>query len=158
MSWPLIATAPAGSTRRSASTVRTYALRTSRSQLSEEAMLRLPVPGAGDEVVLRLEELLAHAQRRRALEVRVAVFDVARHLVLGESIGAVADDLLGRDRLPVRGQHVRLDLLAAQLVGDGDDRDVLHLGVRADHVLDLGRRDVLAAAADDVLLASDEVV
>src|ERR1044071_9801900 len=117
MSWPLIATAPLGYTRRSASTVRTYALRMSRSQVSDAVMSGLPVPGARHEVVLRLEELLAHAQRRRALEVRLAVLDVARHLVLGEALAAVADDLLRRDRLPVHQQHVRLDLLAAELVG-----------------------------------------
>src|SRR4029079_17125598 len=128
-----------------------------RSQRSDPAMLRLPIPGAGDEVAV-LEDLLAHAPRRRAFEVRVAELDVPGHLVLGQPFGAVLYELGGRDRLAVHGQHVRLDLLTAQVVRHGDHRDVLYLRVRADHVLDLGRRDVLAAAADDVLLAADEVV
>ena len=50
------------------------------------------------------------------------------------------------------GRHdVRLDLLAADLVGDADDGREPDRGVREQHVLDLAGGDVLAAAPDHVL-------
>ena len=53
----------------------------------------------------------------------------------------------------------RLDLLAPVLVGDAEDGGVAHLGVREQHVLDLGRVDVGAARDDhvDLAVAQEEV-
>ena len=45
---------------------------------------------------------------------------------------------------------------SVRLGGHGDHRALEHRRVRADRLLDLGGREVLAAAADDVLLAGDE--
>ena len=47
----------------------------------------------------------------------------------------------------------RRDELAPLLVGDADHGDLGDVGVLEDGVLDLDRRDVLAAGDDDVLLA-----
>src|SRR6266513_2266793 len=62
------------------------------------------------------------------------------------------------DELPFRRRHVwlqgdeRLGPLAPLLVRDGDHRALEHGGVLGDSLLDLHRRDVLAARDDDVLL------
>src|SRR5262245_5437361 len=92
---------------------------------------------------------------------RQGVDDVqpARSLVVGEPLVAVAEDGVGRlgggDWAPEHdaGQH----LLLAQLVLDGHDGRLGNVGVGQQDRLDLGGGDVLAGAADDVLLAVDEV-
>src|SRR5207244_4711038 len=98
--------------------------------------------------------------RRRPRERLCQVPDVARYLVLGEPLAAVADEIgradLGRARLVDEGD-VGLHLLAAQLVGNWQHRRFQDPRVRAQDVLDLGRRDVLPGAADDVLPSSEEV-
>ena len=50
-----------------------------------------------------------------------------------------------------REAHDRARVLAEPLVGRGDHRDLGDLRERGDRLLDLGRRDVLAAADDHVL-------
>ena len=49
------------------------------------------------------------------------------------------------------------NLFAAQRIGRGDDGDLLHRRVLLQNALDLDGADVLAGAADDVLLAVDEM-
>ena len=53
--------------------------------------------------------------------------------------------------------HDRLDLLAELPVRHADDRDVEHVGMLDEHVLDLDAVHVLAAADDHVLGPVDEV-
>ena len=58
------------------------------------------------------------------------------------------------DRLDAGGEpHDRARVLAEPFVGCGDHRDLGDLRERADGLLDLGGRDVLAAADDHVLHA-----
>src|SRR3954447_6145787 len=51
----------------------------------------------------------------------------------------------------VREPHERARVLAQPVVGRGDDRDLGDLRQRRDRAFDLRRREVLAAADDDVL-------
>ena len=72
---------------------------------------------------------------------------------MGEQGAAVFDQLaLGRGRA-MREHHEGLDRLAPFLVGHADHRDLGHRRVRAKRVLDLDRRDILAAGDDHILLA-----
>ena len=78
-------------------------------------------------------------------------------LEIGEAGGAPVDDGFGVDGGAGAGGEVGLDLVLAELGGDGDDGAVEDGGVGLDGVLDLLGGDVLAAAADDILLAVDEI-
>src|SRR5438477_13204913 len=99
---------------------------------AELELLELAGGGAG--------QLGSELDRRRALEVGQVGAAVLDELGLG-GLGACFEDDQGLDRL------------APLLVGDADDADLGHGRMREHPVLDLDRRDVLAAADDDVLLA-----
>jgi hypothetical protein len=58
---------------------------------------------------------------------------------------------------PVLRQVDRGGNLAEALVGQAEHARLGHVGMRVDLAFDLDRRDVLAAADDDVLLAVDDV-
>ena len=88
--------------------------------------------------------------RRRAWQ-RRGELDPLRHLEAGERLGAVAAQLV-RGHLRAAFEHddrghrlLPLGVLAADHGGVG------HLGVAQQHLLDLGRDDVLAAADDQVV-------
>src|SRR5207302_6914372 len=87
----------------------------------------------------RAGERVAQLDRRRALVVRHA--------------RATERDQVRRARLGARAEHdQRLDGLAPLLVGDADHGGLGDGGVLVEAVLDLDRRDVLAAGDDHVLL------
>src|SRR3954454_10249447 len=67
----------------------------------------------------------------------------------------LALDLVGRVDT-FGGDDVRLDDLAAKVVGNADDGGHRHGRVPGDAVLDLSWPDAVAAARDDVVGASDE--
>src|SRR5215213_10220186 len=123
--------------------------------------LQVPIPGVLDGIVDLFDQgALLDPHRRGSRKGLLPVLDVAGDLVLGEPLAAELDELhrghgAGVDALDQA--DVGLDLLAAELVGHGDDRGLQHLGMRSQHVLDLGRRDVLPGPAHDVLLAAEEV-
>ena len=56
------------------------------------------------------------------------------------------------------GDDERLDVLLGQLGRNADDRGLGDVGMTLQRGLDLGRREVLTPAADDLLLAPDEGV
>src|ERR1700682_4206240 len=72
----------------------------------------------------------------------------------GEQVATVLLD--ARELGARREDDDGVDLLASDLVGTPDDRRSPHRRVLEQHVLDLARIDVLAAADDHVLLAVDE--
>ncbi len=71
-----------------------------------------------------------------------------------QAFAAERDQGVLGQRRPVLERHERLRNFAPQRVGDGDDGDFKHGGMLIDRSLDLDRRDVLAAADDDVLQRS----
>src|SRR6476469_6712903 len=101
---------------------------------------------------LALEDLAG-----RALGEVVEEPDDPRVLVGGDPLLDVLADLLGRQLLAVVDDDRRADLLAPLVVGDADDRRFADLRVLVEHLLDLARVDVVAAADDQVLLAVDDV-
>src|SRR5690606_31139225 len=58
---------------------------------------------------------------------------------------------------PRPGDDDRLDLLSEDRIGDADHGGVLYLGMVQQGRLDLERRDVLAAASDDLLHPAAEI-
>ena len=84
--------------------------------------------------------------------------DDARVLVAGHLLLAPRDQLVLGDRGAVLEDHDRLDLLAVALVRDADDGGQRDVGVRHQHLFDLARVHVVAAADDHVLGPVDDVV
>ena len=87
------------------------------------------------------------AGRRRLPEPR----HLERRQPLGRSTPAARRS---RALRPGVGDDERLDLVLGQLRRDADHGDLEHVGVRRDRLLDLGRREVLAAPAQHLLLAA----
>src|SRR4051812_19423217 len=102
---------------------------------------------------LALDDLL-----RRRLGKRREDLEVARDREVRQPAVAVVPQL-GRVEVDALRHHdAGLDLVLPALLvgGHGDDRDLRDGVVLADHVLDVARRDVLAAAPQAVLDAVDE--
>src|SRR6266536_2076299 len=122
------------------------ALVTNRSRPRIEKNARLAPPWAG--------ALAGDAPRHRLHEL-----DLPRELVDGELRPAVVDELLleclARGR-PLLEHHERLGVLPADRVGNADDPDVGHSGVRGDRHLDLVRADAVPRGLDEVVLPGDE--
>src|SRR5437867_4933910 len=86
--------------------------------------------------------------------------DPARGLEVGEPAETPVGELGGQPRICRRashGHHARHDFLFAGLVGRGEHGHLGHGLVGLQTRLHLRGRDVLAGAADDVLLAVDEI-
>src|SRR5262245_29746414 len=97
----------------------------------------------GDPVRRRARQLVDEEDEAWHLESRKAGTAPLAEIALGQGAAGFS--------------HYReKDLVLAQLGGDADRRRFDHLRMVADHEVDLGPRDVLAATADDVLLARDE--
>src|SRR6185437_638820 len=77
---------------------------------------------------------------------------VGRHLALD-----VVAQLLGRGRRALLERDGGADLLAVLVVGDAHDRGLPDRRVLVEHLLDLARVDVVAAADDQLLLAVHDV-
>src|SRR5437763_924006 len=107
--------------------------------------------GVGKQTLLAQFELLDLAGR--GARDRVAELHALGDLEAGELPAAVGDDLLPGDLLVGRRDDQRGHHLAPLLVRHPDHRDLGHRGVAEHRVLDLDRRDVLAAGDDHVLLA-----
>src|ERR1700729_3849945 len=106
----------------------------------------------------RLAQLLLDDLLGRRLGERLVHLEVPRDREVREAFVAPLPERLGVES-PARGQdQACLDLvLAALLVGlDGYDRCPGHDGVRAEHMLDVGGRDVLTSSAHPVRQAIDE--
>ena len=102
---------------------------------------------------LALEDLAGGGHRQVGHEL-----DEARVLVVGHLLLAPADQLVLGDRGTVVADDERLDLLAVALVGYADHRGQRDVRVRHQHLLDLARVHVVAAADDHVLGPVDDVV
>src|SRR5919109_3900625 len=80
--------------------------------------------------------------------------DAFRRLLFGDAQRLeVREHLLERQLLVIARDDERAHLLAVLRVGDRRHRGLLNLGMRGQRLFDLARRDVLATADDDVLLA-----
>src|SRR3989454_10569336 len=100
-------------------------------------------------LLLAQDELL-HLPGRRLRQ--VAELDGRRALEMRDVLAAELDDLRSGRRLTGLERDERLGALAPPLVGDRDNGALEHGRVPGDALLDLDRRDVLAARDDDVLL------
>src|SRR3954453_6261638 len=100
---------------------------------------------------LALEDLAG-----RPLGERVDDPDVARVLVGGDALLDEVAQLVGVARGALGQRPGGADLLAELLVGHADHRRLDHRRVLVEHLLDLARVDVVAAADDHVLLAVDD--
>src|SRR6266446_4081533 len=90
---------------------------------------------------------------------RVDKEDPPRRLVVGEPVEAPPHEALCRGHVtadPRHRHHASHHFFLAQLVGHGEHRDLADVLVRLQHGFDLGGGDVLARAADDVLLTVHE--
>src|SRR5712691_1829824 len=119
--------------------------RSARGKLRSVDPLGLALP-----FLLAQHELL-HLPRRRLGQ--VTELDGGRRLEVGDVLLAEVDDLLRGRLLAGLERDEGFRALAPFLVGDGDDRALHHGGMAGHTLLDLDRRDVLAARDDDVLLA-----
>src|SRR5262249_25261142 len=127
----------------------TMAIRSESCTLRALAERRPPAPARLRPELVLLDPL------RRSLGQRSAELPEPRHLEAGPARGGEGAELLLGQRTP--RHHERLDLLPEHRIRHADDR---HLGderMLGERLLDQQRRDVLAAAADDVLLPVDEV-
>src|SRR3954447_1450363 len=102
---------------------------------------------------LTLEDLSGGGHRQGVDEL-----DDTRILVAGHLLLAPRDQVVLRDLGAVLEDDDGLDLLTVALVGHADDRGQRHGRVRHQHLLDLARVHVVAAADDHVLGAVDDVV
>src|SRR5829696_7900146 len=119
-----------------------------RSRVEVAAIL---APNPLGDLDLALEDLA-----RRALGQLVGEPQPARVLVGGDALlDEVAHVVLTRVRALLEHDR-RADLLAHLLVGHRHDRGLGDGGVLVEHLLDLARVDVVAAADDHVLLAVDD--
>src|SRR6185312_1321571 len=100
---------------------------------------------------LRLGDLSHGVLRQRLLDVHLT-----RHLVAGQGLAAVLDEVLGHHVKagPERDEGHRL--LAEDRIGLPDDRGLEHRGDGIEDVLDLLRVDVLPAPDDQVLDPVDQ--
>ncbi len=116
-----------------------------RPALVDEPLAALPVRRAQ----LELLELAGRGARER-----VAELDLGRALEVREPGPAVLDDLVPRSSVAPGATTTSAITVSPHFsCGDADHRDLGHRRVREDAVLDLDRRDVLAAGDDHVLLA-----
>src|SRR6266568_694289 len=119
----------------------------------------LGADGRGDQLLERTAlDFLRRSQRHRRHE-----RDIAGRLVVGEPAQTPRDDV-GRDLLArscVRqgalADHAGKDFVATHRIRGRGHRDLFDGGMLHQHALDLDRRDVFAGAADDILLAVDEM-
>src|SRR6185436_841029 len=88
---------------------------------------------------------------------QVAELDGRRALEVGDVLAAERDDLLLGGLPSGLERHEGLRPLAPLGVGDGDHRALHHRRMPRHRLLDLDRRDVLAARDDDVLLPVAEL-
>src|SRR4029453_15910993 len=107
--------------------------------------------GPSRKLDLALEDLPGRALRQLVDEPHLA-----RVLVGGDVLLDVRLQLRGRDRRSVLERHGGADLLAELGMGDPDDRALAHRRVLVEHLLELPRVDVVAAANDQLLLAVDD--
>ena len=99
--------------------------------------------------------VLGHASGGRVRELGDRLH-VAGHLERCEQGGRVRPD---RGQVGIRGgDQEGLDLLLGQLGGHADHRDLEHVGMGGQRLLDLDRRDVLAPPPDHLLDPADEGV
>src|ERR1051326_363143 len=90
---------------------------------------------------------------RRGADERVTQLDRRRAFVMRHLVAAVRHQVLLRRGRARAEDDEGLDRLAPFLVGQADDRGFRDRGMLEQSVLDLDRRDVLAAGDDHVLLA-----
>src|SRR4029079_9020345 len=82
--------------------------------------------------------------------------DEAGNLEARERPLGMREHRLRRELAAGPGDEHDLDLLLGQFGRDADGGALEHVGMQQDALLDLERRDVLAAAADRVLAPADE--
>src|SRR5262249_35245043 len=99
------------------------------------------------------KSVLLDALRRAARKAGDEI-DEARDLVIGELALAPLDQRERLQRLPVSELPDRPDVLFTHLARDANHGRLLDARMRVDDALDLPGRDVLAAAAQRVLLAA----
>src|SRR5205823_7877121 len=104
------------------------------------------VEGALGDLELSHPELL-HLARDREWE-GVDEADVTRHLVACDPLATKAPQLFRVELGAFLDDHPGADLLAVALVGDAEHLHVRDRRMRVEHLLDLARVDVLAAAND----------
>ena len=102
---------------------------------------------------LVLLDLLRRSHREDVEEVHIL-----RNLEPGDPVLAEHLNVMFRKRHAVGRDDERRRLFAILLGGTADNRHVLHAGHRADEVLYLLGRDVLAAADDEILESAGDVV
>jgi len=73
---------------------------------------------------------------------------LAGHLVAGDVLAGLGDDLVERHQAPVAGLDDRDDPLSPPLVGDTDDDRVEHVGMGLQRAFDLFGVDLLASRVD----------
>ena len=90
------------------------------------------------------------------LRQRDAEHDLLRRLECRQPLAAIAQELAGIDRGARARHHVAHHFLAVDRVRHADGGDLDQLGVLHQEAVDLDRRNVHAAANDEVLLAAGE--
>jgi hypothetical protein len=129
-----------------------------RAEMSKAKVLYESPPLEVDAVLTEiraafLELVFRDPLRRRVWKAR-SEFPIPRHLERGKSIDQVRCKLGGINRASCTQHDVCLDLLAHVEVRDGRDRTLHDVGMVAQRELDLGRRNVLAAAPDHLLASA----
>ena len=113
----------------------------------------------GPKFVRHLAQLVLLDLLRRRHREDVEEVDELRNLEPADLVFAEDLDIMLRNGRTVGSDDERRGLLAVFLRGAADNRDVADAGHRAEEVLDLLGRNVLAAADDEVFEAArDEVV
>src|SRR3977135_2657149 len=112
------------------------------------SVLRFPSP--------KVHQHLAIELARFALRPRGAEHDLLRRLEGRKPIAAIAEQLTDIDRHARPSHHVAHHLLAVDRVRHADGGDLDQLGAPHQEAVDLDRRDVYAAADDEVLRATGE--
>src|SRR6185312_7300716 len=103
-----------------------------------------------------LRETDAHQLAGRAFRDLLEEHDLARHLEVGEALGAeIAQFALARV-LAFAQHHRGGDVLAEHVVGQGEGQRLLDRFVVEQNLVDLARRDFFAAAIDQLLEAAGQ--
>src|SRR5215212_1369383 len=92
-----------------------------------------------------------------ALGKLITKFNERRHLVRGEVVLAVSDEILLRQRAALLLHRENLHCFSPVFVGCADGHYLDDLGVLVEHLFDLPRIDLEAARVDDLFLAVNDV-
>src|SRR5215813_7751367 len=105
----------------------------------------------------RRQPVLGYSRRRCPRQL-IDQLPEPRHLERRQPLGRIPVQLMHIDLATGHWYDERLDLLLSEVRSDADDRRLEHRRMRVEHLLDLERGEILAAAPEHLLAPAHEGV